>query len=118
MENSPILFPEQTLALDYQALYHKVKEQIDKDFHPFGTLTKAPKQISSEWLFTELKNLIQRVIQQHPTGWTAVLYRIDITENKLQSELIGLSSDEKWIQLTLLILKREAQKVWIRQQFS
>jgi hypothetical protein len=99
-------------------LYHKVKEQIDKDFHPYGRMTKAPKLLSSDWLFAELKSLIQRVIQQRPTDWTAVLYRIDITEHTLQRELIGLSGDEKWNQLTLLILKREAKKVWIRQQFS
>ncbi|HEY8404012.1 MAG TPA: hypothetical protein VIK71_05330 [Flavobacteriales bacterium] len=118
MKGQLILFPDSLPAVDYQPLYLKVKEQIDKDFHPYGALPKAPAQLSAEWLFTELKSLIQRVMQQNMTGWTAVIYRIDISESTLQRELIGLAGDEKWNKLTLLILEREAKKVWMRQQFS
>lgn len=118
MSNELIIFPKEVALEDYQELYRSVVNQLIKDFHPYATIENAPQELSAEWIFAEIKRMISIIIEKESSALGYIIYRVDITERTMQRTMHGLSGDEKLNALAQLILKREAQKVWIRKQFS
>ncbi len=95
-----------------------VVNQLSKDFHPYASLSEGHSDLNAEWIFAEIKRMLSDVIEKESHSLGYIIYRVDIPEKTMRKAIHGLSGDEKLNVLTELILKREAQKVWIRKSFS
>lgn len=107
------IHPEQ-----FAEMYTAVYEQLKKDFHPYSTLHEAPPSLSSQWLFDEVARLLSDLLRNHPSSLQPFLYRVDISESQMRRAMQTSSPDTKLDQLTWMILRREAQKVWIRKHLK
>jgi hypothetical protein len=113
VSSTELLFPEGNLpAKSYQELYKSVYQQIMKDFHPFASAEVPPAIFTPEYLFGTTLKLLQKILEEQPAHFAQILYRVDLTERKAQT---AHGSTEK---LAELIVRREAQKVWLRWNFS
>ena len=100
-----------------QHLYKKLIHQLNKDF----LLANINLDFDEEILPTSLKYLLHetvfKLIQDKFTDYLNVLYIIDVSEKSIKaldgSDLLKLSED-----VTFLILKREWQKVWLRNTYK
>lgn len=113
MSDTELLFPESTLPeRSHQELYKSVYDQLMKDFHPFVLADVPPAIFTPEYLFGFTHKLLQKILEEHPSFFGQILYRVDLTEKKAASA--GGSTEN----LARLIVRREAQKVWLRWNFS
>jgi|GEM_PF-1077986 hypothetical protein len=112
------LFPTDDVALDYQSLYKSVAEQIRKDFHPHIEMRAIPFPLSSEWLFNEISRMLGAVIMHQNQNLGAIIYRVDLPEKTTRRTMNSSETGSRLDELAAMILKREAQKVWIRQHYS
>jgi hypothetical protein len=103
---------------NYQEMYLAVYEQLQKDFHPYAALQKPTEQLTAQWLYEEVARLTSDLIQSQPASLSAFLYRVDISESQMKRSMSIASPEQKLDQLTWMILKREAQKVWIRRHLK
>jgi len=118
MDYSLIIFPKEVNPDDFEELYELVIKQLSKDFHPYASLNEVPSDLNAEWIFSEIKRMLSYVIEKENHSLGYIIYRVDIAEKTMRKTMLGLAGDEKLNALTELILKREAQKVWIRKKFS
>jgi len=118
LNNELIIFPKEIAPENYEELYRMVVDQLSKDFHPYASLENIPQELSAEWIFEEIKRMLSIIIPRESSALGYIIYRVDITEKTMRKAMHGLAGEEKLNALAHLILKREAQKVWIRQQFS
>ncbi len=118
MKNELIIFPKEVCPNDFGELYELVVKQLSKDFHPYATIGEVPAMLNAEWIFGEIKRMVSHVIEKENQSLGYIIYRVDIAEKTMRKTMHGLAGDEKLNALTELILKREAQKVWIRKSFS
>jgi hypothetical protein len=113
VSSSELLFPDGNLPQrSYQELYKNVYQQIMKDFHPFASADVPPSIFTPEYLFGITLKLLQKILEEQPSHFAQILYRVDLTERKAQT---AQGSTEK---LAELIVRREAQKVWLRWSLS
>lgn len=103
------LFPGQLPSVDYQLLYSETWDQIEKDFHPYISLGFKPETLHPGALFEKVQTLLNQLLSDRPSELEAILYRVDLKESQ------KTSSTE---QLAYFIVRREAQKVWLRKSFS
>ena len=97
-------------------LYFKLIEQTNKDF----VLANEPIDIPLDIFPFRLKELVHekiyKLIQYKFAEYLNLLYIIDVSESEIKkldgSDLIELAE-----QVTFLILKREWQKVWFRNNY-
>ncbi len=98
-------------------LYNKLIQQLNKDF----LYANIDLDFDEDILPTSLKILLQdtvyKLIQEKFIDYLNLLYIIDVPEDQIKAldgnDTLQLSED-----VTFLILKREWQKVWFRQQYS
>lgn len=98
-------------------LYKKLIQQVNKDF----LLANINLDFDEEILPTSLKYLLHetvfKLIQEKFTNYLNLLYIIDVSEKSIKaldgSDILKLSED-----VTFLILKREWQKVWLRNNYK
>ncbi|HMR17240.1 MAG TPA: hypothetical protein PKD13_12245, partial [Mariniflexile sp.] len=98
-------------------LYKKLIHQLNKDF----LLANINLGFDEEILPTSLKYLLHetvfKLIQEKFTDYLNLLYIIDVSEKSIKaldgSDLLKLSEA-----VTFLILKREWQKVWLRNTYK
>ncbi|HMQ43519.1 MAG TPA: hypothetical protein PKC63_04145 [Mariniflexile sp.] len=98
-------------------LYKKLIHQLNKDF----LLANINLGFDEEILPTSLKYLLHetvfKLIQEKFTDYLNLLYIIDVSEKSIKaldgSDLLKLSEA-----VTFLILKREWQKVWLRNAYK
>jgi hypothetical protein len=101
-------------------LLEKVVEQIKKDFNWFNfeiTFTNKEESAYLE-LFHQILPLVDELLNDNYPKLLAMLYRIDIDEdflNKRLKESEQVDTDEV---ITDLIIKRELQKVIIREIYN
>ena len=96
-------------------LYNKLVKQLNKDF----LYANIDLDFHEEILPTSLKFLLHetvyKLIQEKFIEYLNLLYIIDVSEEKVKqldgSDTLKLAED-----VTLLILKREWQKVWFKNQ--
>lgn len=96
-------------------LYQKLVLQLNKDL----SLANINLEFDEEVLPTSLKLLlhetIYKLILEKFTEYLNLLYIVDVSEDKIRqldgSDVLQLSEE-----VTFLILKREWQKVWFRNQ--
>jgi len=102
-------------------LLEKVVEQVKKDFDWFNfeiTFTGKEGITPYQELYTQILPLIDDLLNDDYTKLMAMLYRIDIDEEFLNRKLKESSNADTDEVITDLILKRELQKVIIRQIYS
>jgi len=97
-------------------LYLKLVEQINKDFNLANEGIDFPMSIAPEELKIQLHEKIYRLIQYKFAEYLNPLYIIDVPENEIK-QLDGSDIVELAGQVSFLILKREWQKVWFRNNY-
>ncbi|PKP12569.1 MAG: hypothetical protein CVU08_09915 [Bacteroidetes bacterium HGW-Bacteroidetes-3] len=104
-------------SIEVENLYVRLIEQLNKDFHLANVpisfdVTNSPVQLKKQ-LFEVLLNLITNQYDDYLN----LLYRIDVAESelaKLKNNNLTTSIEE----IAYLVLKREYQKVWFKQNFD
>jgi len=102
-------------------LLEKVVAQIKKDFNWFSfeiTFTKKEGITPYQELFQQILPLIDEMLNDDYPKLLAILYRIDIDEEFLNRQLKIVAHADTDEVITDLILKRELQKVIIREMYS
>ena len=97
-------------------LYLKLIEQLNKDFNLANEAIDFPQSTKPADLKVQLHEKIYRLIQYKFAEYLNLLYIIDVPENQIKqldgTDIVNLSE-----QVSFLILKREWQKVWFRNNF-
>ena len=97
-------------------LYLKLIEQINKDFNLANEGIDFHSSTKPEELKIQLHEKIYRLIQYKFAEYLNLLYIIDVSEEQIKkldgSDLVILAE-----QVAFLILKREWQKVWFRNNY-
>jgi hypothetical protein len=110
--NTDLLFEE----AQKQSLYLKLIEQINKDFNLANEGIDFPLSITPDELKIQLHEKIYRMIQYKFAEYLNLLYIIDVSEIEIKkldgSDLVILAEE-----VSFLILKREWQKVWFRNNY-
>lgn len=95
----------------------KTQLQLAKDFGQHGfdfpeNFTNQPFDVS------EIERLVQHhlsvILQSSVSRWNALLYTIDVPEKTLLN--LELSPENQLAELTWMIIKREAQKVYLKSR--
>ena len=98
-------------------LYQNLIDQLIKDFDLSGLSIDLDKSISTEELVLTLNKTIEHLLQHRFDSFLQLLYRIDIPENSMQNK--GVESVKEIAQkASFAILKREWQKVYLKNKFS
>lgn len=118
MEDSLILFPNDSLDLNYRELYESTFEQIKKDFYPHVDLGEMPLNLSAELLKEIVEKSLEKLLREEPHSLGAVLYRMDVNEKATKAAIASSKLEDSTRILAFRILKREAQKVWLRKTLS
>ena len=99
-----------------ESLYLKLVEQLNKDFNLANESIDLSLTISADELKSELHEKIYRLIQYKFAEYLNLLYIIDVSESEIKkldgSDLVILAE-----QVAFLILKREWQKVWFKNNY-
>ena len=104
-----------------QDLLEKVVEQIQKDFNWFNLKIKFsnnPELSAYQELYQEILPLIDEMLNDDYIKLMSMLYRIDIDEDFLNRKLKETPNADTDEVITDLIIKRELQKVIIKQMYS
>ena len=80
--------------------------------------TQFPQVISEENLLQKLSEFINHLIQNNFQQLVLILYRVDISENRLKQLLRDNSSEDAATIIAKLIIEREIQKIHSRSLFS
>ena len=101
-------------------LLEKVVEQGKKDFNWFSyEITFTGKALSPyQELYEQILPLIEELLNDDYPKLMAMLYRIDIDEEFLNRQLRSIEHADTDEVITDLILKRELQKVIIREMYA
>ncbi len=102
-------------------LLEKVVAQIQKDFDWFNfkiVFSEDEEQTPYQKLYQEILPLIEEMLNDDYPKLMSVLYRIDIGEDFLNKKLKETPNADTDEVITDLILKRELQKVIIREIYS
>lgn len=118
MDELSTIFPDNLPNPDYQAYYREVLRQINKDFHPYSMIPEPEGLLSADWIFDHLQKMVEEIVMHQQQVLGAIIYRVDLPEKQVRKSMSGKNSQEKPEELTRQILRREAQKVWIRNQYK
>ena len=98
-------------------LYKKLIFQLNKDFILANIDLDFHEDILPSSLKLILHETVYELIQEKFTEYLNLLYIIDVSEKEVKAldgdDILKLSEN-----VTLLILKREWQKVWFRNKYS
>jgi hypothetical protein len=94
--------------------------QIIKDFDMFGMEVKFSGNAYNayEELFDQIEPHIKKLIDTNQSKFMGILYRIDVSDEQVKKALHQNSSEPFSEIITDLIIKRELQKVVIRQHYK
>lgn len=103
--------------LDY---LRQTAEQVKKDFeqHGFDIVFSGDPLKAYEELFIQVKPILLRLSQEDHQRFLNLLYRIDVNEKMIRSNKPTIHVTDTFDQLTDAVLKRELQKVVIRNYFK
>lgn len=98
-------------------LYTQLVRQLNKDLTLANLSLDFPEDILPESLKYLLHEEVFELIQNNFDKYLNLLYIIDVSEQKVRSldgsDILRLSEE-----VTFLILQREWQKVWLKNQYS
>ena len=94
--------------------------QIIKDFEMFGMEVKFSGNAYNayEELFEQIEPQIDKLISSNRQKFLGILYRIDLNEEQIKKAVNENSSEPFSSIVTDLIIKRELQKVVIRNHYK
>ena len=94
--------------------------QIIKDFDMFGLEIKFSGNAFNayEELFEQIEPQINKLISSNQTKFMGILYRIDLSDVQIKKAVQENTSEPFSAIVTDLIIKRELQKVVIRNHFK
>lgn len=92
-------------------------EQINKDANLAGVVFKLNKSITALEIANELNKIIAILLKDDYSGYLNFLYRIDVSEKDLIM-IHDLEYNEMTKKVTILILKKELQKIWLKNNFK
>lgn len=89
-------------------------KQVQKDLGMYGIEISFHGEISTayECLFNQLQPQIESLLSRGSVTWIDILYRVDVSENKVKE--LSQGQDSFSAAITHLIIWRELQKVVIR----
>jgi hypothetical protein len=103
--------------LTTENLYPLVIQQINKDFNLSNVEENIGNNVSPIELKEHLYNILLKLISNNYDGYLNFLYRIDVAEtDMLKITATDLPSIVNSV--TLLVLKRECSKVWLKHNFK
>ena len=97
-------------------LYAKLIEQLNKDFNLVGVEKCIHSDCSPQDLILQLQRITMQLINTNFDGYLNLLYRVDVSENEIK-KLDGSDLEKMTEQVVYLLLKREWQKVWFKNNF-
>lgn len=107
-------------AFDSSEFVLKTQQQIAKDFRQHGFEFEAEFEIAA-FDIHELRKVVQNklaeVIEKAPSKWLPLMYTIDISEHKYV-QFFSATTPEWLIEFTDILIKREAQKVFFKQNLK
>ncbi len=115
-----IELPDNFSALTKPDLFEAFKIQLKKDFENSGLNSDFVSKVMPDYgLILQMVAIeVNAVIKQSSTKLNELLYRIDISELQIK-KLSKLNPEADFIDIVAeLIIKRELQKVVIRQMFK
>lgn len=112
------LFPSGLTGTELQEMYAAVCTQIRKDFHPHAEMGSPESILTPEWLLTEIRRMLSELLQQGGSNLGTVIYRVDLKESTTRTAMTNSSTDNRLAELSMMILRREAQKVWLRKHLT
>lgn len=102
---------------EIQNLYHKLIEQLNKDFNLANVSIDFSKEIIPEELKASLHEKVYYLILEKFPEYLNLLYIIDVSEKQVK-EITSMDVVDISKQITFLILKREMQKVWYKSKYA
>jgi hypothetical protein len=101
-------------------IIRQVSEQVIKDFEMFGLEIKFSGNAYSayEELFDQVYPHLEKLLNFNQSKFLGILYRIDLSEGQVQKAVRENSSEPFPAIITDLILRRELQKVVLREHFK
>ena len=117
MNNSLIPYADQVPTGMHTEFMRKLAEQLAKDLHPLFD-QEIPANPHPEWIMSHLFHSVERLISERSNSLGSVLYRIDLSEIKINELMARTSPDQRVHLLSNQILEREAKKVWMRLHYS
>lgn len=95
-------------------------EQIIKDFDMFGLEIRFSGNAYNayEELFEQIEPHIKKLIDSNPSKFMGILYRIDVSDERVKKAVKENASEPFSEIITDLIIRRELQKVVIRQHYK
>lgn len=101
-------------------LLEKVVEQVKKDFNwfSFEIIFKGEEESPYQELYNQILPLVDELLNDDYPKLMAMLYRIDLDEDFLNKKLKESEQADTDEVITDLIIKRELQKVIIREAYS
>lgn len=98
-------------------LYDKLVAQVKKDFGLANIPIDLANNVSPENLRTFLHEKIYYLIMEKFTDYLNLLYVVDVPE-KAFKQIQVTDVVEVAEQVSLLVLRRELQKVWLKEYYS
>lgn len=95
-------------------LFNKLVNQIEKDFTMTG-ITYNFNGLTPKTLMVCLHEIVEHLLSQEYSMLLALLYRIDIPQSVAGNNIEGYTVEES---IVIKILKREWQKIMLREQYS
>jgi len=92
-------------------------KQINKDANLAGVDLKLNESITAFEIANELNKIIANLIKNDFSDYLNFLYRIDVLEKDLIS-IRDLEFHEMTKKVTILIIKKELQKIWLKNNFK
>lgn len=120
MSNGLNIFPEEAVIpiADFKLWFHQVYLQLKKDFHPHIAISESPESLNAEWLFEEVMRMLNEVAQHRNQSLAGIINRVDLSEFQMKKFTYSHHEKDKLHALAKMILRREALKVWIRNNYS
>lgn len=103
--------------LQSEGLYVKLIQQLNKDLHMSNIGFEFQENIHPSELKNLLVQFLMNLITNNYDDYLNLLYRVDVSEKSLIKLTVGCLQDSI-NQVAFLVLKREAQKVWLKNNFE
>lgn len=103
------------LKPESQGLQKELIRQLNKDMSMSGVDVSIDEELSPGEVVTRLKEILESLVRDDFQGFLNLLYRVDVPQSKMSRSEESCFSD--YIERsTYELLKREWQKVWIRNR--
>ncbi|RLD29930.1 MAG: hypothetical protein DRI75_01540 [Bacteroidetes bacterium] len=112
----PSTFEDLVQQASKEELYQKLILQLNKDFLYANIDLNFNEDILPSSLKLILHETIYKLLQEKFADYLNLLYIIDVPEEKIK-QLDGSDTLKLSEQVAFLILKREWQKVWLRNRY-